>query len=103
MTESTSGPPHPPEPATDPAADPTTVIGLIFRVLNQPSRTLCLLAILALTLAGIGHLLHAPPIAHLPVGMWGMAISGGSITSIGAGKLIRSLRSKRQGPIEPSG
>lgn len=92
MAEDIPGPTHPPEPATD----PTTIIGLIFRVLNRPSRTLCLLAILALILAGIGELVHAPPIAHMPVGMWGAVISGGSLTSLGASKLVRYLRSRQQ-------
>jgi hypothetical protein len=92
MAESIPGSTHPPEPATD----PTTAIGLIFRVLNRPSRTLCLLAILALVLAGIGELVHAPPIADLSVGVWGAAISSGSITSIGATKLVRYLRNRKQ-------
>jgi hypothetical protein len=57
------------------AADPTTVVGLIFRILNRPSRTLCLTAILALILAGAAELLHAPAIVRLPVagGAWSSA------------------------------
>src|SRR5436190_572217 len=88
MAESLSGSAHDAEPT----ADPTTVIGLMFRVLNRPSRTLCLLAILALLLAGLAVLLHAPPIAHLPVGVWGAAISGGSLLPIAAREILRHWR-----------
>lgn len=83
-------------PTTEHTADPSTIVGLIFRVLDRPSRTLCLLAILALTLAGISTFLHAPPIAHLPVSLWGAMISGGSFTSIGTQQVIRHLRKRKQ-------
>jgi hypothetical protein len=92
VEESVPGSTHPAELASD----PTTIIGLIFRVLNRPSRTVCLLAILALVLAGIGELVHAPPIAGLPVSVWGVAVSGGSITSLGTSKLLHYLRSRKQ-------
>lgn len=88
-------------PTAEPTVDPTTIIGLIFRVLDRPSRTLCLLAILALTLAGIGELLHAPPIAHLPLSVWGTAISGASITPIGVKKLVRHPRRQNQNSTRP--
>lgn len=89
--ENVPGPTHPAEPASD----PTTIIGLIFRVLNRPSRTLCLLAILALVLAGISELVHTPPIADLPVSAWGVAISGGSITALRTSRLVPNLRSRK--------
>lgn len=92
MAQGAPGSPRPAESATD----PTTVVGLIFRVLNRPSRTLCLLAILALVLAGIGALVHAPAIADLPVGVCAAVVSGASVSWLGVGKLVCYLRGGMQ-------
>lgn len=83
-----------PEPA--PASeDPTTIIGLIFRVLDRPHRTLCLLAVLALVLAGAAQLLHAPDLAGLPVGIWGAGLSAGTVT----GAVIKRRHKERRGSV----
>lgn len=60
--------------------DPTTVVGLIYRVLDRPHRTLGLIAILSVILGAFAELLDAPAIAGLHPTVWGFVISGTSVT-----------------------
>lgn len=71
------------------AAGPPTTIGLIFRDLDRPGRTLYLLAILGLTPAGIGRLGHTSQIVDFLVSMWGAAVSRSNISALGCSKVPR--------------
>jgi hypothetical protein len=67
----------------EPAADPVTMIGLVYRVLDRPHRTAGLIAVLALLLGAATELAHAPVFAGLSPGMWGVVISGASTVVAG--------------------
>jgi hypothetical protein len=58
--------------------DPVTIIALIFRLLDRPHRTAGLIAVLSLLLGGAMELAHAPVLAGLNPGVWGVVISGAS-------------------------
>ena len=68
------------------ADDPVTIIGLIYRVLDRPRRTAGLVAVLGLLLGAAAEFAHAPVLAGLSPGVWGVVISGAST-------LVAGLRS----------
>ncbi|HEX4814555.1 MAG TPA: hypothetical protein VFV66_17585 [Nonomuraea sp.] len=77
----TSSPDDPSPTVEEQNRDPETWIALIFRVLDRPHRTLCLIAVLALIVGGVAQILQAPAVAGLPVWLWSTMISGGSFIS----------------------
>lgn len=82
-----------------PTEDPTTVVGLIYRVLDRPHRTVGLIAILSLILGAVADLLHSPAIAGLHPSVWGLIVSGASTMPAIIRIVLRSvtgLRSQKQ-------
>lgn len=76
--------PHSTADSVEPADDPVTIIALIYRVLDRPHRTAGLVAVLALLFGAAAELAHAPVLAGLNPGLWGVVISGASTLVAGA-------------------
>lgn len=78
-------------PPSGPHDDPVTVVGLIYRVLNEPRRSLCAISILALPTGALAQLGGAQPLLGVPMGWIGLFGSTG-------GLLLTWIASRRRGP-----
>jgi hypothetical protein len=67
-----------------PSGDPRTVIGLIFRIIDEPRRAACTIAILILPLCVVAQVLGSGPVFGVPVAWIGGvgSVSGTTVLAL---------------------
>lgn len=79
-----------------PAEDPATLIALLYRIVDDPRRTLCAVGILALPISALTQLAGAQPVLGVPVGWVGILASA-------LGVSLTTWSTKRRRPVLQSG
>ncbi|MGW5721899.1 hypothetical protein ACWEVP_37395 [Amycolatopsis sp. NPDC003865] len=77
-----------------PPGDPRTVIGLIFRIIDEPRRAACAVSILVLPLCVAAQVLGSGPVFGVPLAWIGGA---GSVSGTAVLALLRRRARKRAG------
>jgi hypothetical protein len=83
-----------------PPGDPRTVIGLIFRIIDEPRRAACTVSILVLPLCVAAQVFGSGPVFGVPLACIGGA---GSISGTAALALLRRRSRKRSGAASNGG
>jgi hypothetical protein len=84
--------------STNPAGDPATVIALIYRVLDEPRRTLNAIAVTSLPLGTLVQVLGAPQFVNVP---WWCMGAGGTVTALAGSWLIAFRQKRRPSSLAP--